>query len=72
MIKFCGCIRRTLIVAQVIGKYLHKQFKCDDCGRMFFERERIITKEDLLTPFEDFEKTEDITETRDDIPKEIL
>ena len=72
MIKFCGCTRKTLIVAQTVGKYLHKQFKCDDCGRTSFTQERIITKEDLLTPLEEFEKNEGITETRDDMPKEIL
>jgi len=66
-VKFCGCTRRELIVAQVIGKYIHKQFKCKDCGRMMFEQERIITKEDLLTPFEEFEKENNITKTRDDI-----
>ncbi len=67
-VKFCSCIRRTLIISQVMGKYLHKQFKCNDCGRMFFEQERIITKEDLLTPLDEFEKAEGITETRNDMP----
>jgi hypothetical protein len=69
-IKYCGCIRRKLIVAQTIGKYLHKQYQCEDCGRTFFEQERIITKEDLLTPFKKFEEDNGITKTRDDLPKD--
>ena len=65
-IKFSGCTRKTLIISQIVGKYLHKQYKCNDCGRTSFEQKRIITKEDLLTPLSEFEKAEGITETRDD------
>ena len=39
--NFCGCTRREIIVAQVVGKYLHKQLRCKDCGRMFTEDEII-------------------------------
>ena len=39
--NFCGCTRREIIVAQVVGKYLHKQLKCKDCGRIFTEDEII-------------------------------
>ena len=47
-VNFCGCIRRELIVVQVIEGYLHKQYKCRDCGRMFFEQEKLLEDIDDL------------------------
>ena len=44
---FCGCINREIIVAQVIGKYLHKQLRCRDCGRMFTEEEQLDDFDDV-------------------------
>ena len=39
--NLCGCTRREILVAQVVGKYIHKHFRCKNCGRMFTEDEMI-------------------------------
>ena len=43
---FCNCINKEIIVAQTMGKYLHKQLRCKDCGRMFIEDEKMDDKDE--------------------------
>lgn len=45
--NYCGCTNKEIIVAQTIGKFLHKQLRCKDCGRMFIEDEDIFNFDEI-------------------------
>lgn len=40
--NYCNCIDQETIVASTVGRFLYKQSRCKDCGRMFSEKQKLF------------------------------